>query len=75
MVTNEVTARPDKAGNKTSLEYEYKGVNYIGVIPLLAKAMQEQNQTIEIQAKKIETQQVEIDAIKTALAKSGIKLD
>lgn len=50
-------------------------MNYAGFGIIAVKAIQEQQVIIETQAKKIEAQQAEIDAIKTALAKAGIKLD
>ncbi len=50
-------------------------MNYSGFGIIAVKAIQEQQVIIETQAKKIEAQQAEIDAIKKALAKSGIKLD
>ncbi|MCF8244738.1 MAG: tail fiber domain-containing protein [Saprospiraceae bacterium] len=50
-------------------------MNYAGFGIIAVKAIQEQQVIIETQAKKIEAQQAEIDAIKTALEKAGIKLD
>ncbi len=50
-------------------------MNYAGFGIIAVQAIQEQQQIIESQAKKIEAQQAEIDAIKKALEKAGIKLD
>ena len=43
---------------------EYKGINYIGLIPVLIEAMQEQQQQIENQLQLIEELQQQIDDLK-----------
>ncbi len=43
---------------------EYKGINYIGLIPVLIEAMQEQQQQIEEQLHQIEELQQQIDDLK-----------
>ena len=40
--------------NKSDPEIKFKAVNYIGLIPILTKAIQEQQQTITTQQKTIE---------------------
>lgn len=44
----------DKSNKKISDEVQFKAVNYIGLIPVLTKAMQEQQVTIDKQAKENE---------------------
>lgn len=45
----------DNPYNSTSIEkFEYKGINYIGIIPILTSAIKEQQNTIEEQGKQIE---------------------
>ena len=63
---------PPSISNKGETNYM---VNYGGFGVLAIKAIQEQQTIIEAQAAKIEAQQTELDAIKKALAKAGIKLD
>jgi uncharacterized protein HemX len=42
-------------------------VNYTALIPVLTKAVQEQQQQIEAQNKQIEAQQKQIDELKTMM--------
>ncbi|MEO6253322.1 MAG: tail fiber domain-containing protein, partial [Ferruginibacter sp.] len=63
--------------NKTDPELKFKAVNYIGLIPVLTKAMQEQQSQIEKQAKENEAlkkknEELEKD-IKAIKAKLGIQ--
>jgi hypothetical protein len=50
-------------------------MDYSGFGILAVKAIQEQQAIIDNQAKKIETLETEMSAIKKALAKAGIELD
>lgn len=47
--------------NKTDADVEYKGVNYIGLIPVIVKAIQEQESIIKNQDTMIESQRVLIE--------------
>lgn len=52
------------------VEYEtVKSVNYIGMIPVLVKAMQEQQTLIEEQSELLKKQQAEIEELKTEISK------
>jgi len=48
-------------------EIPYKGINYIGMIPILTEAIKEQQETIENQQKQIDNQQKQIDELKSLL--------
>ena len=48
---------------------EYKGINYIGLTPILVKAIQEQQNIIEEQNEKIESLKKEINSINERLKK------
>ncbi len=62
LVRNDVMVAPGKnRGEETTIEY--KGVNYIEMIPVLTKAMQEQQQLIETQQLLIEQLQQRISAL------------
>lgn len=51
---------------------DFKAVNYTEIIPILVKAMQEQDQAILEKDKKIEAMQTEIDKIKEILTAKGM---
>jgi|GEM_PF-991302 len=51
---------------------DFKAVNYTEIIPILVKAMQEQDQAILEKDKKIEAMQTEIDKIKEILIAKGM---
>ncbi|MCD4681208.1 MAG: tail fiber domain-containing protein [Bacteroidales bacterium] len=55
-----------KNGKETEEEhsFKYKGINYIGMIPVLTEAIKEQQDIIEKQQSAIEKQQKEIDELK-----------
>lgn len=62
LVRNDVMVAPGKnRGEETTVEY--KGVNYIEMIPVLTKAMQEQQQIIETQQQLIEQLQQRLSAL------------
>jgi hypothetical protein len=48
---------------------EYKGINYIGLTPILVKSIQEQQNIIEEQNEKIESLKKEINSINERLKK------
>jgi hypothetical protein len=48
-------------------EQQTKGINYIGLVPVTIKAIQEQQAQIEGQQKTIEQQQIQIDQLKQLL--------
>ncbi len=55
-------------GNATRIErFEYKSVNYLGFIPILTSAIQDQQKLIEKQAEKIQSLEKEIQYLKTAI--------
>jgi hypothetical protein len=53
----------DLAKKEDSQYLEYKGINYIGLIPVLTKAVQEQQQVIELLQKQITILQQQINEI------------
>lgn len=57
---------PKEPNNKSSeMEYlEYKSINYIGLIPVLTKAIQEQHQAITDKEEKIEELRMEVEELK-----------
>ena len=79
-----VASRPDPKGGTaqptptellkavTGEMIDFKAVNYTEFIPILVKAMQEQDQVIIEKDKKIEAMQTEIDKIKEILVAKGL---
>ena len=53
LVTENVHANESKGEKSTAAPIEYKGINYIGMIPILTKAIQEQQTIIEQQQQQI----------------------
>ena len=53
MVTENVDANESKGKKSASKTTEYKGINYIGMIPVLTKAIQEQQQQQQQQQQQI----------------------
>jgi trimeric autotransporter adhesin len=55
--------------SETKTEDKTLGVNYIAIIPILTKAMQEQQAQIEAQKAQLEAQQKQIDELKALILK------
>ena len=59
---------PDRASGKSE-RIEFLGINYIGMIPLLTKGMQEQQELIEAQKTELSEQAEEINDLSERLVK------
>jgi hypothetical protein len=67
-----VVTNYDKQLNKGSV-FEYKGINYIGMVPVLTQAINEQQQQIQSQQQQIQNQQKQIDELKALVQKLTTK--
>ena len=69
LVRNDVNAIPDykHTGKKTGINY--KGVNYIGMIPVLTQAIKEQQDMINNQKQEIDKLKSENEYVKLRLEK------
>jgi hypothetical protein len=66
----ENSSHPGEEGvNGKSIPISYKSVNYIGLIPILTKAIQEQQTTIDDLKSEIELLRKEFLSLKTSLGK------
>ena len=66
----ENSSHPGEDGvNGKSVPISYKSVNYIGLIPILTKAIQEQETTIQNLKNEVELLRKEFSALKTSLGK------
>ena len=79
LVTDEVHAYDKNEGiegvEKDMEKIEYKGINYIGLIPVLIEAIKEQQTQIEYQNKKIERQQIQNEKHQQQLEEQQSQID
>jgi hypothetical protein len=62
-----VNVRHQAPGNNDSDVEDIKGVNYVGLISVLTRGMQEQQQTIQSQDEKIASMEKDMEAMKKAI--------
>lgn len=63
---------PDESSDKTAHPaVEYKGINYISLIPVLTQAIQEQQKIIEGQEERIDRLERELDELKAMVLERG----
>ncbi len=65
LVTDEVLEVPDESDKLRSDVYHFNGINYIGMIPVLTKAIQEQQEMIEKQQHENSELRTELESLKT----------